>query len=483
MALRITQTEVLLVNLDSRLPFRYGIAVMKGLPHCVVRVHLEDEHGTHIGVAADNFAPKWFTKNPETTFRHDSDEMLKVIEHACAAAKKAGAKETVFDLWKSIYEEQKTWAVSEKFPPLLANFGVSMAERAIIDAFLRSRQVTLSQALNKNLLGLDPGYFHPSLQGTKASDFLPAEPNHEVYLRHTLGLSDPLTEADRTDDPRVDDGLPVSLEACIKTFGLRYFKLKIQGKIDVDFERLRAAAAVIRANAPVDYAFTLDGNEQYKNYADLQTLLTRMAQDKDLAEFLTHLIFIEQPIYRARALDDESGQGLSSWPQRPEVIIDESDGDAGDFARALQLGYGGTSHKNCKGVFKGIAHACLVKQLQLQHPDKKFFLSGEDLTTIGPISVVQDLSVMAHLGVTHIERNGHHYFKGLDFLPKELQETVLLEHSDLFCRHPRGYITLRVEDGKIRLGSLFNHSLGLETDLGTSWLTPRAEWHFDSKWD
>lgn len=481
--MRVKKTEVFLTNLDSRLPFRYGIAVMKGLPHCVIQVHFEDEHGTHVGIAADNFAPKWFTKNPETTFRHDSDEMLRVIEHACEAAEKAGQKDTVFALWQAMITDHKAWAIRENIPPLLANFGASMVERAVIDAFLRSRQVTLATALQKNLFHLDLGYFHASLRGTQPADFLPANPNPEVYLRHTLGLSDPLTEDERTDDPRVDDGLPVSLEACIKTFGLRYFKLKIQGKIDVDFERLRNAAAVIRAHAPADYAFTLDGNEQYKSYADLQTLLTRMSQDKELAEFLQHLIFIEQPIYRAKALDDETGRGLQAWSDRPEVIIDESDGYAEDFERALQLGYGGTSHKNCKGIFKGIAHACLVRQLQKQNPAKKFFLSGEDLTTIGPISVVHDLSMMAHLGVTHVERNGQHYFKGLAFLPEELQQTVLQEHSDLFYRHPRGFVTMRIEQGKIRLASLFNNSLGLQVDLGTGWLKPRSEWQFDPKWD
>jgi len=481
--MRIKKTEVFLVNLDSRLLFRYGIAVMKGLPHCVVHVHLEDEQGTHIGVAADNFAPKWFTKNPETTFRHDSGEILEVIEYACEAVEKAGRNDTVFDLWHKMYEDQKAWAVEKNIPPLLANFGASMVERGLIDAFLRSHQVTLARALHDNLFHLDLGYFHTPLRGTKPSNFLAAAPHPEIFLRHTLGLSDPITESDRTDDPRVDDGLPVSLESCIKTFGLRYFKLKIQGKIEVDFERLRAAAAVIRAHAPGDYAFTLDGNEQYKSYADLQKLFGMMEREKDLAEFLQHLIFIEQPIYRVRALDDESAKGLADWPGHPAVIIDESDGHSEDFARALAIGYRGASHKNCKGIFKGIAHACLVKQLQRQNPAQKFFLSGEDLTTIGPISVVQDLSLMAHLGVDHVERNGQHYFKGLDFLPAELQETVLLEHSDLFYRHPRGYITMRIEQGKIRLASIFNASLGLQIDLGTSWLSPRSDWRFDPKWD
>ena len=482
MALRIKKTEIFLTNLRARLPFRYGIAVMTGLPHCVVRVHLENDGLTSVGIAADNFAPKWFTKNPETSFRYDSDEMLKVIEHACQAAEKVGAHENPFALWRATNELHREWAKKENIPGLLANFGLSLVERGLIDAFLRNQQVTLAQALATNSFQLDLGYFHSALTGTQPGQFLPSTPEGEVFLRHTLGLSDPLTEAERTDDPRVDDGLPVSFQACIEQFGLRYFKLKIQGKVETDLERLRRAAAVIREHAPADYAFTLDGNEQYKSYQDLERLFGLMNSDAEMTEFLKHLIFIEQPLYRAAALSDEAGAGLQAWKGHPPVIIDESDGHAEDFERALALGYSGTSHKNCKGIFKGIAHACLVKQLQ-QQPGQPWFLSGEDLTNVGPIAVTQDLSLMAHLGVTHVERNGQHYFAGLTFLPPELQEAVLREHGDLFYRHPRGYVTMRIENGKISLGSLFNHSLGFQTDLGTSWLKPRSEWRFDPAWD
>jgi hypothetical protein len=483
MSLRVKKAELFLTNLQSRLPFRYGIAVMKGLPHCVVRVQLQDGERVSDGVGADNLAPKWFTKNPETTFQHDADEMIKVIEHACSATEKAGSGGNVFELWTAVYDQHQKWADAEKIPPLLANFGFSLVERAVIDAFLRGRELTLAAALSQNVFGLDLGYFHEALRSRDVSDFLPGQPVREVYLRHTLGLSDPLTEKERTDDPRVDDGLPVSLEECIRSQGLRYFKLKIQGKIDIDLERLRHTAAVIRAHAPRDYLFTLDGNEQYKSYDDLRRLFELMRKDREMAEFLEHLIFVEQPLYRGMALNDEVAKDMKAWPDHPPVIIDESDGALEDFERALALGYSGVSHKNCKGIFKGIAHGCLVKHLQRKFEGRKFFQSGEDLTNVGPIALLQDLSVMAHLGIDHVERNGQHYFAGLAFLPPELQEVVLKNHPDLFYRHPRGYVTLRIEQGKIQLGSLFNHSLGLQADLGTKWLTPKAAWAFDERFN
>jgi len=39
-------------------------------------------------------------------------------------------------------------------------------------------------------------------------------------------------------------------------------------------------------------------------------------------------------------------------------------------------------------------------------------LTGEDLCNLGPVAFLQDLAMMALLGIEHVERNGHHYFAG-----------------------------------------------------------------------
>jgi hypothetical protein len=43
---------------------------------------------------------------------------------------------------------------------------------------------------------------------------------------------------------------------------------------------------------------------------------------------------------------------------------------------------------------------------------RRYFLSGEDLTTQAGLALQQDLALAATLGITHIERNGHHYVDG-----------------------------------------------------------------------
>ena len=80
----------------------------------------------------------------------------------------------------------------------------------------------------------------------------------------------------------------------------------------------------------------------------------------ELRNFLSHLMFVEQPFHRDVALDPTvmgGEDGLAGWSDRPHMIIDESDAETDSLVRALELGYHGTSHKNCKGIVNGIANA------------------------------------------------------------------------------------------------------------------------------
>jgi hypothetical protein len=95
-------------------------------------------------------------------------------------------------------------------------------------------------------------------------------------------------------------------------------------------------------------------------------------------------MFVEQPFHRDVALDESVLGGLAGWRERPRLIIDESDAELNSCARALALGYNGTSHKNCKGVFKGIANACLLALLRSSLGADRLVMSGEDLANTAP---------------------------------------------------------------------------------------------------
>ena len=94
MRLKVRATELFIHNLRTRLPFRYGIATMTRVPHAILRVTLEVDGRVQRGLSADHLPPKWFTKNPETSYRDDVEDMLTVIRHACAEAE-AGEEMTV----------------------------------------------------------------------------------------------------------------------------------------------------------------------------------------------------------------------------------------------------------------------------------------------------------------------------------------------------------------------------------------------------
>ena len=471
MKLRIRETSLFLNDLTTRLPFRYGITTLTRAPHLFVRVVLEIDARTEHGVAADNLPPKWFTKNPSTSYREDLAGMLAVIRHACSAAQEAGAHASVFELWRAITAAQKVWAAAQGHPPLLAGFGVSLVERALIDAFCRATGTTFARAVRENALGIRLGEICREIVGEPA-DFLPRAPLSEVIVRHTVGLTDSLTDAEIPDAERVRDGLPQSLEACIRAEGLTHFKIKLSGDIAQDRARLHRLAELLDRSA---CAFTLDGNENYHAVAPLRALWEQFRADPIIAHFLRGLLFLEQPLHRDVALSEATAAELLAWPDRPQIIIDESDAEPGDLARALRSGYAGTSHKNCKGVIKGIANAALIATRRRAEPARPLHLSAEDLTNVGPVALLQDLAVVATLGIAHAERNGHHYFAGLSQFPASVQRAVLAAHGDLYRAHD-GYPVVRVEQGKVSTRSVIAAPFGSAITIDPAEFTPEPEW-------
>ncbi len=481
MTIRLLTTDLYLHNLRTRMPFKYGIATLTVVPHLFVRVQVAVDGVLATGLAADNLPPKWFTKDPATTMHQDIEEMIDVIRAACRHAEWVNQAETVFAFWQELYVAQQGWAESRAaqpaYPPLLWNFGVSLVERALIDAFCRAQGLTFQRALAANALGIDLGAIHRELSGHAPADFLPQQPSATLVVRHTIGLVDALTDAEIPAAERVDDGLPQSLAACITHYGLTHFKIKVGGNVTADLTRLAQIIQVIEQTVVGDYAFTLDGNEQYQSMVDFRTFWDQLTAT--FPTFVDHLIFVEQPLHRDIALSEAVGAALAAWPDHPPMIIDESDGSLTSLPTALALGYQGTSHKNCKGIFKGIANACLIAHRQRQQPAQQLLLSGEDLTNIGPIALLQDLAVLATLGVDHAERNGHHYFAGLSMWPTAVQTQVFAQHSDLYAQD-RNLVAVAIHTGQLQLDSVTNAPFGVGFDLDVEQFTARNDWSFAS---
>lgn len=468
-------------NVRTRMPFRYGVATLTSVPILHVLADMERADGTMVqGAAADILPPKWFDKDPAKSYADNVDDLLFAARTAAQASTDASAvPASAFDIWRATYDETLAAGDSRGLNHLTSSHGSTLLERALIDATGRSIGLTYHQMLvdSDNPLGIALGGVLPALAGAKPVDAVAAAPTRVMAVRHTVGLADPLRDGDITAEDRLDDGLPQSLQAYLSQQGLRWLKVKVNGDLEADLGRLHEIAALIDEGDTGQVAISLDGNEQYAELHSFTELLARI--EADLPRFYDAIGYIEQPLERSVALDTSQAAGIGAVARRKPMVIDESDGDLDAFTRAVDLGYRGVSTKNCKGLFKALANAALARRLSAGHDTGDWFLTGEDLMNLPVIPVHQDLTHVAALGISHAERNGHHYVHGIDHLSAGERERLLLEHADMYqASGDSGY--LRVQGGSIDIGSLQRPGLGSGDNMDTDAMIPLDEWSFES---
>jgi hypothetical protein len=454
--IRVITVRLFRTELKTRMPFKYGIATMVDLPHVFLQVTVEIDGRAHDGIAADHLPPKWFTKDPAKSVADEIRELERVIARATALAQGLQA-DTVFDLWLQLHRQMERWRNETALPPLLVHFGTSLVERGVIDAFCRATGVSFARAVHRGGLGIRLAEIHPELRDFQPDDLLPAEPRHDLVVRHTVGLADPIDVSDRAS--AIADGLPETLEENVSAYGLRHFKIKFTGLGDLP--RIGRILETIAAAKSPEMGFTLDGNESFRSVAEFRGMWSAIESLSRWPAMRDGLICVEQPFHREVALSDATTAALKAWAGRPPLIIDESDAEFESVRLALDGGYAGTSHKNCKGVFRGIANACLLGLRRRVQPERVFLQTGEDLVNVGPVALLQDLAVQSALGVESVERNGHHYFRGLSFLPAEVQAQMMAAHSDLYRWHERGFATLAIRRGMLQVGSVVDAPFGV----------------------
>jgi enolase-like protein len=403
-----------------RMPFRFGVVTLTESPQAFVRARIRLENGKESeGAAAELLAPKWFDKNPALSNEDNYEQLRSSMREARSAYLSAGLN--------------TAYGHSQPAVGLVENYGPSLLDRALLDALCRALGISFYQAVRTNVPGMSlPGLGMPRfLQGL--------EPGAQIAARHTVGLVDPITSSEN----RVNDGLPETLEEVIARYGHRWFKLKVGGDVKADVERLAAIAAVLDCIRD-PYHASLDGNEQYENVEGVLALWQGMKANPTLKRLASSVVFIEQPIKRQNALAAD----ISALSREKPVIIDESDDSLDAFPRAKALGYRGVSSKTCKGFYKS-----LINRARCAAWGEGYFMSGEDLTIQPGLALQQDLALVSLLGLTHVERNGHHYVNGMAALPSDEQDRFLSAHGDLYERS-HGAVRVRIEKGMLQIKSL-----------------------------
>jgi hypothetical protein len=414
-------------------PFRFGAVTVNAAPQAFVRVELEVEgKGVFVGASAELMVPKWFDKRPHLAIDDTVNELRQSLAIAKELYRAQSGFISAFGLHAACIGDQMKVCAAADIPPLAASFGPAEIDKAVLDALLRGLGTDFFTGMKANVAGLT-ARLAPDLGADDIATFLASRHRLErVALRHTVGLDDVIEGEGGVADPRENSGS-------------RYFKLKMNGDPAADAARLTRIGSAL-TTLPYDYQVTLDANEQYADLNALGALVDRLDNDSALAPIASRLLYIEQPMPRDITRESPLGN-LSSR----NFIIDEADDNWDAFPAAKALGYRGISSKSCKGFYKSIANATRAEAWSAQGVDH--FITGEDLTCQAGLGVQQDLALGALIGVTHAERNGHHYVDGFGTAPAEEAEAFLNAHPDLY-RRDGDIVRLSIHDGDLLTGSL-----------------------------
>jgi hypothetical protein len=426
-------------------PFRFGAVVINAAPQMFVRVEIEVEgKGISVGASAEMLVPKWFDKRAHLAPEQTVDELRRslLIARELYLADRGFA--TAFGLHARCLAAQLEACAAEDIPPLAAAYGPAEIDKAILDALLRSADVNFFEGMVGNIAGIHAG-LSPDLQDSDIAQFLAGRKRLDrVAIRHTVGLDDRVEGAGGVADHK-------------ENTGARYFKLKLNGDPDADAGRLTRIGNEL-ATLAHDYRVSLDANEQYADLKALGALVDRLDDDSALKPIAAKLLYIEQPMPRDVTRQSPLGQ-LGC-----DFIIDEADDSYDAFPAARALGYRGISSKSCKGIYKSIVNATRAAKWSVGN--EKFFITGEDLTCQAGLAVQQDLALGALIGVTHAERNGHHYVDGFADTPVAEANGFLAAHPDLYI-NDGNTIRLSIHDGDLLTGSLVKP--GFATSVHPDW--------------
>jgi hypothetical protein len=448
MPLRIAVRDVAFFERPVRFvrPFRFGAVVINDTPQMFVRVEIEVEgKGSSVGASAELLVPKWFDKRPRLSPDETVEELRRSLVIARDLYLSGSSFETAFGLHARRIAAQVEACAREDIPPLAAAYGPAEIDKAVLDALLRALGVNFFDGMAQNIAGID-ARLSPDLRDDDIAKFLAGCRRLErVAVRHTVGLDDRIEGKGGVAD-------------AVENAGARYFKLKLNGDPEHDAARLTRIGNEL-ATLPHDCRVTLDANEQYSDLTALAALVDRLDHDSGLRPIAAKLLYIEQPMPR-----DITRQSPLGSLARRNLIIDEADDSYDAFPHARALGYRGISSKSCKGIYKSIVNA--TRAAKWSGEREKFFVSGEDLTCQAGLCVQQDLALGALIGVTHAERNGHHYVDGFSDTPAPEAEAFRAAHPDLYVREGES-VRLSIHDGDLLTGSLT--SPGFATGVHPNW--------------
>ena len=298
-------------------------------------------------------------------------------------------------------------------------YGPAEIDKAVLDALLRAAGLNFFDGMTANVAGIDAS-MTPDLSDNDITSFLASR-------RSGWSASRCATRSGSTTRSKARAASPTLSE----NSGARYFKLKLGGNPERDAARLAAIGKAL-ARLPHDYKVTLRRQRAICR--------SRRAARPDRATGPRRCAAADRrktALYRAAdAARHHAADAARRGSPARDFIIDEADNSYDAFPAARALGYRGISSKSCKGLYKSIINA--ARAAKWSADGERFFVTGEDLTCQAGLAVQQDLALGALIGVTHAERNGHHYVDGFAETPAAEAQAFRSAHPDLYARCRQG---------------------------------------------
>src|SRR5262249_48844430 len=417
----------------SARPSAFGVHVIIATPQAFAVVEVEVEgKGRAVGATAEFLVPKWVDKRAHLTPAETVEELRCSLLIARELYLEHREFDTAFGLHAACIARQVKHCSKEGIPQLAAAYGPAEIDKAILDALLRASSTNFFDGMTQNIAGID-ARLSRDLADSDIAQFLASRRRLDrAVTRHTVGLDDKVEGEGGVADAK-------------ENAGARYFKLKLNGDPAHDADRLIRIGKEL-SRLPYDYKVTLDANEQYADLDALAALADRLDRDGALSPIASKLLYIEQPM--PRDITRKSPLGALA---RRDFIVDEADDSYDAFPAARALGYRGISSKSCKGLYKSVINATRAAKWSAE--GARHFIAGEDLTCQPGLAVQQDLALGALIGITHAERNGHHYVDGFGETPSAEAERFFVAHPDLYERRG-GKVHLAIHDGDLLTASL-----------------------------
>lgn len=339
------------------------------------RIRLEDGREAE-GTAAEPMLPGWFDP---ALGDEEGLEQLRASVHLAREAYLAAGEQSAFDHSLQAYGPALALGAVRGFTNLVAGFGPALADRAILDALCRALDISLFEAIRRNLPGIAPPGWQPDFAGFDMTGFLARlAPREHLVIRRTL-------EAGH---------MPARIEG-------RWFKVLLRHDRLESVARLcDIAEALDRRDRP--YEITLDANEQFSQAEEALEFWRALKSERRLARFVPRVAFLASPIRRARASEVDVGVLAEEVP----VVLDAADDSLDAFARARRLGYTGVTARMAKGIYKALLNAARCALWNGEEGASRYFVCGESLGRPSSLALQQHLALAALLGAEHVECAG-----------------------------------------------------------------------------